>query len=124
MTDFDDTIRKALQADAGDLPDADERSIIAQVAQTMRGRNRWMTIGVMLGVTFMAVLLIFSTVKFFDVETTRDHIMYATLFIYSLLGVSMLKLWYWMILNRNTVTREIKRLEIQIAALVKVLDSE
>ena len=31
---------------------------------------------------------------------------------------SMLEIWYWMDLNRTTHTREIKRLEIQVAKLV------
>jgi|GEM_PF-3584282 len=33
------------------------------------------------------------------------------------LGIGLIKIWYWMELNRNTVLREIKRLELQVAHL-------
>jgi hypothetical protein len=29
----------------------------------------------------------------------------------------MMKIWYWLELNKNAVTREIKRLELQVARL-------
>ncbi len=42
---------------------------------------------------------------------------------YSLIVISSLKAWYWMQMNRNALTREIKRLELQIARLSSRLDS-
>ncbi len=33
--------------------------------------------------------------------------------------VPKIKLWYWAVMNRNAVTREIKRLEIRIAELAE-----
>lgn len=36
----------------------------------------------------------------------------------------MLKLWAWMQMNKNCVTREIKRLELQIVALKVVMSAE
>jgi len=42
---------------------------------------------------------------------------YATLFLVGALLVSFMKMWYWQRLNRNTVLREIKRLELRLAEL-------
>ena len=35
----------------------------------------------------------------------------------------MLKIWYWMEMNRHTLTREIKRVELQIAELVHKVEN-
>jgi hypothetical protein len=44
--------------------------------------------------------------------------MYATVFQVAAISVAMLKIWYWMEVNRHTLTREIKRVEVQVAQLV------
>jgi hypothetical protein len=62
--------------------------------------------------------MIMSVVRFYSVETTREMVAWATGFVFFCLTVSMLKVWYWMELNKNAVTREIKRLELQLARLV------
>ena len=42
-------------------------------------------------------------------------------FVFCINAVAMLKLWYFMEMNKNAVTREVKRLELQIARLAKRL---
>jgi uncharacterized membrane protein YciS (DUF1049 family) len=42
---------------------------------------------------------------------------WATGFVWCALFIMMVKIWYWLDLNRNAVTREIKRLELQVAQL-------
>ena len=67
-------------------------------------------------------LAIFTATSFFDAESTRDQIAWAVGFMYSLIVISGLKAWYWMQMNKNSLTREIKRLELQIARLSSRLD--
>ena len=38
-------------------------------------------------------------------------------FVLSFAVVALLKIWFWMVLNRNAVLREVKRLELQLARL-------
>ena len=47
----------------------------------------------------------------------RVMLLWAAACVVCMSGVSMMKVWYWMELNKNAVTREIKRLELQIARL-------
>ncbi len=63
------------------------------------------------------VLGILAAVKFFGAESTRDIVMWAAACILCMSAVSMLKVWYFLEINKNAVTREIKRLELQIARL-------
>ena len=60
---------------------------------------------------------VFSAIKFFKAEATNDVVTWASAFIVCMIGVSMLKIWYWMEMQRNILTREIKRVELQIARL-------
>lgn len=55
-------------------------------------------------------ILIFSIVKFFRVESTQDQIMYAVVFLASLLVIALMKLFAWQIIHRNNLKRDIRKL--------------
>ena len=69
----------------------------------------------------ITAVTIFSAVKFFNVDQTRDHIMYASIFICGCLFISIMKIFAWQMIHRNNIKREIKRLELRIAALGEAL---
>lgn len=119
MSELDDKIREALRDEDAELfKDFDgEPSMFDLVMQTFRGRHRWLA---MLTVFWSLVFLglsIFTAVRFFSVEESRERLLWAVAFIFCMSGVSMLKIWFWMELNKNAIMREIKRLELQIARL-------
>lgn len=59
----------------------------------------------------------------FDAMTTTKHqLLFMTFFSMSILGTVLIKLWYWVIWNRYSVVREVKRLELRIAELVEKLE--
>jgi uncharacterized membrane protein YciS (DUF1049 family) len=58
-----------------------------------------------------------AAIRFFNAETTRDIVVWALAVAVCLSAVWMMKIWYWLELNKNAVTREIKRLELQVARL-------
>jgi hypothetical protein len=67
-----------------------------------------------IAVLFLAAA-IYSAVRFFGTTETKDQIMYATIFISSFYGVGLMKIFAWQMLHRNSIKREIKRLELRIA---------
>ncbi len=73
------------------------------------------------GLAIMAVT-IFSAVKFFKVEQTKSQIMYATIFICGWQFMALVKTFAWQMIHRNSIKREIKRLELRIAALAGSLE--
>ena len=114
MNAFDDDIREAVRA--GDA--AVDEGLIEQVAATFRTRMRvWVVLNWCLTAGWVAVA-VWAAISFLRAATTRDWVMFATLFQVAAISVAMLKIWYWMELNRTSHTREIKRLEIQVAKLV------
>jgi len=120
MNAFDDKIRKAVRAEDTVLDDG----LIEQIAATFRTRMR---VWVVLSWCFTAVwaaVAVWAASSFFGAATARDWIMYATVFQVAAISVAMLKIWYWMEVNRHTLTREIKRVEVQVAQLVGSIERQ
>ena len=117
MTQFNDKLRGALNdTSAGD--DANSiAEVRALVAQSFTGRAKWITIGAWLKTVIFLIIAIVATVQFFKTDTTRAMIAWATAFIVSTLSMGIMFTMYWMQLNRNAVTRELKRLELRIAQM-------
>ena len=69
-----------------------------------------------MGLLFMAGA-IYSAVRFFGATAVKSQILYATLFICLFHTVGILKIFSWQIIHRNSLKREIKRLELRIAEL-------
>lgn len=68
------------------------------------------------GIIFVAGA-VYSAVKFFDAEQTRDQIMYAAVFVCLVHFVGLMKVFAWQMIARNSVKREVKRLELRVAEL-------
>ena len=121
MNTFDDDIRDAMQAGTGDasLRSAGDEGMIQQVAATFRSRmRRWILI-TWFATLFWVGVAVWAAIAFFRAQDTRDWIMYACIFLFAGMAVAMLKLWYLMEMNRNTHTRESKRVELQLARLAE-----
>jgi hypothetical protein len=71
-------------------------------------------------VVFFAVFVL-AGIRFFGMTTPADAIFWATIFLLTGLAVSMIKIMHWMLINRNRLLREIKRLELEVARLGKKL---
>ena len=112
---FNDKFRNVLNE-----PTADENSIaeVRQlVAQTFNGRAKWITIAAWVKTIFFLLVAAVAAVQFFKVEAIRAMIGWATVFSVATSSMGVMFVMYWMQLNRNAVTREIKRLELTIARI-------
>ena len=122
----DEKIRRALAADeelagfgTGDRRISGDQNLFQEVFEVFRGRQRWLNLlGAVIQLIYL-FLCIWSAYRFFGAEAVRDQILFATGFLASL-GITMaFKIWFWMVMNRNAVLREVKRLELQVARLVQ-----
>jgi cytochrome c biogenesis protein CcdA len=123
MSDIDDRIRDALHSEEAELLEQmdTELSLHEMVIDSFRTKARWL---IVLTFTIMFVLMalsIFAIVRFFQAESVREMIAWAGGFFFCTMGVMGMKVWYWMELNRNAVTREIKRVELQLARLASLM---
>jgi len=65
---------------------------------------------------------IYTGIRFFGADQTRDQIMYAAGFLCCVYLVGLMKIFAWQMLQRNSIKREVKRLELRIAELAGTLD--
>jgi uncharacterized membrane protein YbjE (DUF340 family) len=56
-------------------------------------------------------------IKFFQTNQMKYHILYAALFVCFVHGIGLMKIFAWEMIHRNSIKREIKRLELRIAEL-------
>lgn len=120
--DIDALIREALsQEEAEILEQLGEQSVPEMVTELFRGKRRWLAVFSVISQTVFVVLAIYCAVEFFAAAEIRDMLVWGAAFYCCVLASMANKLWSWMEMNRNSVTREIKRLELQIAHLASEL---
>ena len=123
MSHIDDRIRDALEEEDAELfaEYGEEQNILEAVFDSFRSKARWLIIVTMVVMLAFMVFTIWTAVRFFEVETTREMIAWAIGFVFGMGAITAMKVWYWMELNKNALKREIKRLELAVAHLAQRL---
>ena len=118
MKDIDELITRSLSDDeAMEFKRFEEQGMFEKVAETFRGKSRVLA---MLTVFFRILIVgwgIYAVVQFFGTSEVEERILWSSVAIICVIIAGMLKLWFWMELNKNAVMREIKRLELQVVRL-------
>ena len=119
MNDIDTRIREALGKEDQQLWEElrGERPLREMIMETFRSRHRWinMTAFAMPGV-FMVLFFVFAY-QFFQAESVCAMIAWAAGCLWAVLAIGLFKIAYMLELNKNSLTREIKRLELELAQL-------
>ncbi|PIQ63733.1 MAG: hypothetical protein COV99_01505 [Bacteroidetes bacterium CG12_big_fil_rev_8_21_14_0_65_60_17] len=111
----DDIIRSTLTEEEGRFYDElGEPSFLEDMLSVFRGRQRFMAV-LSFVYTFVFIgISVWAAIEFFQAGETRSQLLWLGVFLGAFHAVSMLKMWYFMQMNRNHVMREIKRLELQV----------
>lgn len=118
MTDFDDKIRAALSGSDQKLYDSlSEPSLLEMVAETFSGRLKWLTVLATIMMAVYTAVGFYCGYRFFHAIEVQAMIGWATGFLVCVFIALVMKLWTWMQMDRLTLVRELKRLELQVAAL-------
>ncbi len=117
MSKLDDDIRKALANGEASYDLDREEGVFRQMAGIFRGKMRWMAIVATIYSVVLPVLIVLAAIEFFQTDDTKWQIFYATGILLLAMLLLMVKLWGWMQMNRNSIQREIKRLELRMLEL-------
>ena len=115
---IDELIKEALTEEEIKFYDnLDEQNVFQMLGGVFQGKNKW--IMVLMNFVMLIVLgfLVYSVIQFFNTDVTNDLIIWSLAIVTLLLMISMLKLFIWMQMDKNSVKREIKRIELQISTL-------
>jgi hypothetical protein len=67
---------------------------------------------------------VYCGVKFFDTQHVQSQLMYTAIFICCVHVIFLRKVIYWQMLHKNSISREVKRLEVRIVELMEMVSSK
>lgn len=123
MNDLDRAIRQSLSGEDAALLDrlSGDQSIREQVRATFEGQLRWMNIaGWIAGVLLFGVACVMAW-RFAHAPELEGMLRWGAAAALAFAGVALVKVWFWMELQKNAILREVKRLELQVAGLATQL---
>jgi len=97
----------------------DEQNIIQMFGGLFQGKMKWLNIMTMIIQIIMFGFAVYFGYRFFTTTDMIEMIRYGSGTFLLMMAVSMLKMYYWMEMNKNATIREIKRLELQVSLLAK-----
>jgi uncharacterized membrane protein len=113
--DSEDRIIQALKSLESESKTREESERIAQVIKDMFSRqSASMTFVTVLAMFAGVATAIYSAIKFFHATTVQDYVLFATLFLFGWMIVLVIRIWYMLRWARNSLMREIKRLELRL----------
>lgn len=97
-------------------------TLYENVTRAFRGRSAWLMRAIVFDMVLVTAVFIVSIIGIVRTEDVRTTVIWATVLLGCAMGAGLLKLWFFLALNRNHLLREIKRLELGVALLSEKLD--
>ena len=119
MNDLDHAIRQSLSAEDSELFDrlGTDRALHRQVLATFEGELRWFNVAGWIAGVVLFVVAAGSAWRFVQAQELGDMLRWGAASALAFAGIALIKIWFWMELQKNAIVREVKRLEVQVASL-------
>jgi hypothetical protein len=117
----DEQIKKIIE----DTYDESKEETLRSMARDFYNRKM---LSIVILVWFWAIIFIagaiYSGLEFFKTDQICDQIMFAAVFICCANGLGLMKIFAWLMIHKNSIKREIKRLEFRIVELSDIMKSK
>jgi hypothetical protein len=122
MTHVDEAIRRALSPEDARAYDALGRDLspIQEALDAFRSQHRMFAVFSWVGGVAMFVVTVYAAWRFWNEPNLRLMLVWAGVSGFSMFSLGLIKLWFWMEMQKNSVVRELKRLELQVASLIAI----
>lgn len=118
MTNINEKILQAMQDEHEDYQSLEEKStVLGLIAQSFKGTFRYTFVFVVLMQLTFAGLVVFCGYHLLHAADAASKVDWLAGVMVSAIAFGIARLWFFMELNRLSVLREIKRVEMQIALL-------
>lgn len=123
MTTIDDTIRRALSPADAQAYEALSRELspVGEAIGMFRTARRGFTWRVALFGALFVALGFYTVWHLLNAADIREMLGWSLLAIFVMFNLALVKLWFWLEMQRNAMVREMKRLELQLASLVALI---
>ena len=100
----------------------EEQSIYEQVTGLFKGAYKIPAIASTIASLVAMGVCVYSAMRFFDATVTKELLTWLGVFLFSGIVIITNKILHWTQISVNTIQRETKRLELQLAVLVKSIN--
>jgi len=123
--EIDELIHQVLSKEEAEFYDKleEDQTIYHMITGLFTGAFKWPAIFSAIITLVFLIVGVYSVIQFFDSTETKELLMWFGGFVFSCFVVVMNKILHWTQVSVNTLQREIKRLELQIAAMAKSLNN-
>jgi hypothetical protein len=123
MSDLDRKILEAIKAETDATMKTYERELglFGLIAESFKGKFRWMVIGAFAMQVALAAAIVYCAVGFFGADDAAAKLDWLAPGLTAVVAFGLLRMWYFMELNRLSIAREIKRLELQVAVVASAV---
>lgn len=97
----------------------DEEGLFQKIRGLYTGKFGWMAILTAIVHTIAVAIAVYCAYKLFTTPDIIEILRYGIILFISWSFGCMIKLWQWMQMDKNSIIREIKRLEFQVAVLME-----
>ena len=115
---------KRIIEDKGTYDESIESSMSSYLRDIYSKKMLWVIINVCVCYFVCLVLMIFCAFKFFQADQTRYQIMYAAIFVCCNAWMGFVSVFAWVMVQRPSISRGIKRLELRIAELSETVKNK
>jgi hypothetical protein len=112
----EEEIKKIID-DQGEYDESKESSMYSYLRDFYSKKMLWVLLNTFIMYSICLVLMIFCAFKFFQTDETRYQIMYAAIFICFNAWMGFVGVFAWVMVQRPSISRGIKRLDLRIAEL-------
>jgi hypothetical protein len=125
MTDMDGKMFEAIktETDATMKGYEKELGLFGLIAESFKGAFRWAVMGAMVMQVVLAVAFIYCGVGLFGTDDPSAKLDWLALGLAAFIAFGLLRIWFFMEINRLSIAREIRRLELQLAAVASAIKS-
>lgn len=118
---IDDLINQALSEEESEILERleEEQSIFEQMMANFKGKMKWLALYSIFIMLLLFAFAVYCFIQFLQAEEIRSMLLWGAGMGFGMMAVGMLKTWHWMQMDKNTILREIKRLELRMATLNK-----
>ena len=118
--EIDQIIKDSLtKEEAAFYDELEEQNLLHQLGGLFKTKISWLIVLVNIVNIVLFVLSIYCVIQFLNTDITNELIKWASAGFICWTSMAMIKLLVWMQMDKNAILREMKRLELQIAAFAK-----
>lgn len=108
----------------GTFDETKEETLYGWLRDCYGRRMRWVLVSVGVQYVILVVPAVYTALAFFRTNQAAERILHATIFLFCNLWMGFVSVFGWVMMQRPSMSREIKRLELRIAELAEAIGNQ